>query len=98
MLYDKLAAVGLVPPREPKPETEPVVLGAFCKQYIDGRQDVRPDTKVVWRHVQSNLLDFFGSSRALQSIIESDADAFKQYLLPNAWRWRRWQSGCKSAG
>jgi hypothetical protein len=76
VLYDKLAAVGLVLPREATPEAEAVTLGAFCKRYIDGRQDVRPDTKAVWRHVKNNLLDFFGASKTLQSIIESDADAF----------------------
>ena len=47
VLYDKLAAVGLVSPREAKPEAAAATLGEFCKQYIKGRQDVRPDTKVV---------------------------------------------------
>ena len=99
VLYDKLAAVGLVSPREATPEAEAVTLGAFLKQYIDGRQDVRPDTKVVWRHVQQNLLDFFGASkdaaihhrirrRRLQAIS----------VCKTAWRWRPSPSGCKSAG
>ena len=52
VMYDKLAAVGLVSPRESTPEAEAVTLGEFCKRYIEGRQDVRPDTKVVWRHVR----------------------------------------------
>lgn len=76
-LADRLAAVELIPKREITTKT----LGAFLQEYIDGRQDVRPDTKVVWRHVQNNLRAHFGASRTLQSIIEADADAFKQRLI-----------------
>ena len=76
-LAGKLAAAELIPKRETTTKT----LGPFLQEYIDGRQDVRPDTKVVWRHVQQNLLDYFSAGKALQSIIEADADGFKQYLI-----------------
>ncbi|MEN6406916.1 MAG: phage integrase SAM-like domain-containing protein, partial [Thermoguttaceae bacterium] len=76
-LADKLAAVQLIPKRETTTKT----LGPFLKEYVEGRQDVRPDTKVTWRHVKSNLLEYFGASKALQTIMEADADAFKQHLI-----------------
>jgi site-specific recombinase XerD len=65
----------------PKRETSTKTLGPFLQEYIEGRQDVRPDTKVVWRHVQQNLLDYFSTGKALRSIIEADDDGFKQHLI-----------------
>ena len=76
-LAGKLATTELIPKRETTTKT----LGPFIQEYIDGRQDIKPDTKVVWRHVQKNLMDYFGASKALQSIIEADADGFKQQLI-----------------
>src|SRR5262245_26329463 len=55
-LYDKLAAVGLVPIRQ---VTEPERLEAFINRYVDGRTDVKPATKEVWRQGKKGLLDFF---------------------------------------
>ncbi len=77
MMADKLTAVGLIAKQASTSKT----IGDFLPEYIDGRQDVKPDTKVVWRHVHNDLLDFFGASRALKTVTEADADALKQCLL-----------------
>ncbi len=76
-LAGKLAAAELIQKREITTKK----LGPFLQEYINGRQDVKPDTKVVWRHVQNNLLEYFNASKSLQSIIEADADRFKQELI-----------------
>lgn len=76
-LAKKLSRVGLVPKRENVRKT----LGPFLQEYIAGRQDVKADTKVVWRHVQSNLVGCFTASAALASVNAADADKFKQSLI-----------------
>jgi integrase len=81
VLYDKLATVGLVLPREPKPEAEAVVLGAFIKQYIDGRTDIKPRTRINLEQAQRNLLRFFGKDRRIDSIAPGDADDFRLDLM-----------------
>ena len=56
VLYDKLAAVGLVARGKRRPKRKAPCWVTFAGGTLrDG--SVRPDTKVVWRHVQSNLLE-----------------------------------------
>ena len=43
-----------------------------------GRQ---PATREVWRHVQHNLVAFFGEGRDPSTITAGDADDFKQRLI-----------------
>jgi len=80
-MYDRLAAVGLVPPREPKPEAEPAALGAFLDQYIGSRTDVKERTRINLDQARRNLVRFFGADRPLQSISPGDADEFRRDLL-----------------
>ncbi len=77
-MTDKLAAVDLVPRREPDPLT---TLGGFLKEYVDRRVDVKPATKEVWSQVTRNLLEHFGEQRDLRTIDEIAAEDFKLYLL-----------------
>ena len=42
-MYDKLAAVGLVSPRVPKPQADAATLGGFLDQYIAARTDMKPE-------------------------------------------------------
>jgi len=70
----KLAAVGLIPRREA------ITLKRFLDTYVDNRTDVKPDTKVIWRHTCRNLVDYFGPSKPLREITEGDADDWRVYL------------------
>ena len=77
-MYDKLAAVGLVPEKKPDPLT---TLGGFLTEYVDRRVDVKPATKEVWSQVTRNLREHFGEQRDLRTIDEAAAEDFKLYLL-----------------
>lgn len=77
-LYDKLAAVGLVPPRE---VAGPRTLSAFLDAYLDSRSDVKPGTRRHLREVANRLVTFFGADRRLDSITAGDADEFRRWLL-----------------
>jgi len=81
VLYDKLAAVGLVSPREPKPEAQATALGDFLDQYIAGRTDVKPRTRINLDQARRNLLRFFGAERRLDNIAPGDADDFRLDLM-----------------
>jgi len=74
-LAAKLAAVGLVPRRES------ATLGAFLEDYIDGRNDIKPASRLILRHCRRNLVDYFGGDRPLRSIGPGEADSFKTYLV-----------------
>ncbi len=77
-LYDKLAAVGLVPRREPKAIA---TVGGFLVEYVARRVDVKPATKEVWGQVTRNLLECYGAQRDLRTIDETAAEDFKLFLL-----------------
>jgi integrase len=81
VLYDKLAAVGLVSPRESKPETKAVALGDFLKQYIDNRVDVKSGTRINLNQARDQLLRFFGEDKPLSVINPGDADDFRLDLM-----------------
>lgn len=80
-LHSKLAAVGLVSPRETKSEPEAVTLGSFLKQYITSRSDIKPSTRCNLEQVKRNLLEFFKADRPLNTITPGDADEFRLFLL-----------------
>lgn len=58
--YGKLAAAGLLKPRAN------LNLGQFLKRYIDGRCDVKPSTKLVYKRTQKHLIEFFGHEKPLR--------------------------------
>ena len=74
-LADKLARVGMIPKRES------ATLGNFLQEYIDSRIDAKPASKVVWKHTQRNLIDFFGADRKVRDVTTADADGFRMYLI-----------------
>jgi site-specific recombinase XerD len=74
----KLADVGLVAPRDAKPET---MLGTFLDDYLLKRVDVKPATKEVWGQVVRNLKDHLGENRDMATINEGHAEDFKLYLV-----------------
>ena len=75
VVYDKLAAVGLVAKRES------MKLGAFLDDYIRGRHDVKPSTATVYGHTHRNLIAFFGEDKPLRDITAGDADKWRLSLL-----------------
>ena len=81
VLYDKLAAVELIPPREPRPVAQAVALGDFLDQYIAGRADVKPGTETNLRQARKKLVEYFGESKPLGAITPGDADQYRQDLM-----------------
>jgi integrase len=69
-LHAKLAAVGLVEARGTS------TLGAFLRQYIDRRTDVRPNTRRNLEQSRKYLVAHFGDERTVRSITAADAEAF----------------------
>jgi integrase len=81
MLYNRLAMVGLVPPREPKAGSKAPKLGAFLDQYVDGRTDIKPRTKSNLKQARDNLVRFFGADKPLRDITAGCADEYRLHLL-----------------
>lgn len=77
-LTEALARVGLI---ESQPSRHPDTLAAFIDEYVEGRTDVKPATKEVWRQGRNGLVNFFGDSRRLSDITPGDADGYKMELL-----------------
>ena len=75
VMMDKLAAVGLVPPRASK------ALGAFLDAYIAERVDVKPATAIVYGHTRRCLIGHFGADKAMRDITLGDADAWRLSLI-----------------
>ncbi|BBO31568.1 tyrosine-type recombinase/integrase [Lacipirellula parvula] len=75
-LHDKLAKVGLLPPRSAKSAS---TLGEFLAAYIEGRSDVKESTAINYRATERGLLEYFGAKKLLADVTAEDAD-----------KWRRW--------
>ena len=75
VVYDKLAAVGLVAGRES------MKLGAFLDDYIKSRHDVKTGTAIMYGQARRNLLGFFGKNKPLRDITPGDADQWRMYLI-----------------
>ena len=74
-LRERLVKAGLAAAR---PTTE---LKEFVSSYIDGRHDVKPASKTVWRQGESSLYQFFGEDRLAHTITTAEAEDFKQRLI-----------------
>ena len=73
--HGKLAGVGLVKPKAS------LNLGEFLKQYIEGRCDVKPSTRLVYERTKKHLLEFFGEEKPLREVHEGDADQWRLNLI-----------------
>jgi len=69
-LHAKLATVGLVEPRvtavstpEASAAHEPCV-GDFLDGYLKDRDDLKPNSQLVYGHTRRTLVEFFGRERA----------------------------------
>jgi integrase len=74
-LNGKLAAVGLVAPRESS------LLAAFLDGYIASRADVKGSTATVYGHTRRCLVEFFDAGKALREINAGDADRWRLWLI-----------------
>ena len=78
-LYARLAAVGLVSPREAKAKA---TLAALLKQFRETvLPQVKPGTQVFYGHTMRNLSEYFGDDKAVADITGADADAFRAFLI-----------------
>ncbi len=77
-LADKLAAVGLIPPRR---EAARFRLGDFLDAYTGGRTDAKDSTVKAMRIGAARLVAYFGAERELQAITPGDADDWARWLL-----------------
>jgi integrase len=75
IIYDKLAAVGLVGRRES------LKLGAFLDGYITERHDVKAATVISYRQTAGALTTFFGSEKPLRDITPGEADQWRLNLM-----------------
>lgn len=73
-MYERLASVGLVQPRVS------TTLGAFLDGWLSGRQDLKPNSQLVYGHTRRTLVEFFGADKSLRSITEEDAGKWRDYL------------------
>lgn len=90
-VYDKLAAGGLVEPREGGSKPKGMNLGAFLEVYIGQRQllvpkDLSPRTLAIEQVTRDCLLEKFGAEMPLSEITEGHADDFRNYLLSTGGR------------
>lgn len=74
-LYERLAAVGLVPARDR------TTLKAFVESYIDGRMDVKPLTRIKYRSTLRTLIAFFGADKRLRDITPGDAEDWRRNFI-----------------
>lgn len=77
-LADKLAKAGLIPKR--LKEVPINALGAFIDAYIEGRANLKPNTKRNYEVTKSHLTDYFGQDRLLRDISPGDADDWQESL------------------
>ena len=85
MIHAKLAAVGLVTPRQQQstsaPDPSTVLLSAFVGEYITGRTDVKPNTTSNLKQAEHYLVDYFGEKKLLADITPGDADEYRRHLM-----------------
>ncbi len=79
-LHAKLAATGLVAPRQPVEPQKQICLGEWLDTYIAGRTDVKPNTRRNLEAAKARLVEFFGKERGLDSITAGDVDAWVIWL------------------
>lgn len=81
-LYDKLAAVDLLPPRGPREKPTPVVtLGSFLDDAIrDRKATVSRSTLQLSSQVKAYLIEKFGREKLLADFSEGDGDKWRIWL------------------
>ena len=78
--HAKLAAVGLLDPRQKGDPGAQMTVGQLCDEYIAGRDDVKERTLSVYQQTRRNLVDCFGYDRPIADLTEHDGDEFRRFL------------------
>ncbi len=78
VLHDRLARAGLVEPRQ---QQERATLAGFLDSYIESRIDIKPASRVIFRHVRRNLVERLGADRPLREITITDADEVRLQMI-----------------
>lgn len=76
LMHGKLAAVGLVKPRQHSRMT----LVGFVDDYIKSRTDAKPRTIINMKQARKKLEQFFGTDKLLRDVTEGEADEFQRDL------------------
>ncbi len=81
-LRENLTAWGLADPNSAKLTTDAgMLVGAFVTAYIDGRSDVKANTKTNYLQTRRLLVEYFGESQPLKAITQADTDQWKRWML-----------------
>ncbi len=81
-IHAKLTAVGLVEPRAGGQDHlgDGATLAAFLDGYLKDRDDLKPNSLLVYGHTRRTLVEFFGPDKPLIDITEYDAEQWQRYL------------------
>lgn len=79
-IYAKLAAVGLVNPRETDAEHAGPTLAKFLDSYIAKRVDAKASSRLVFGRARKHLVEYFEANRELSDITEGAAEDFALHL------------------
>ena len=79
MLCKRLAAVGLIAPRE-KQQADATKLGEFIDAYLVSRTDIKPRTRINLLLVRRDLVARFGADKPLRDVTPGDADEWRRWL------------------
>ncbi len=74
----RLESLGLVEPMKRKAE---VTLAGWIDGYIEGRTDIKPNTKRNMLAARNNFFEFYDSSIGLEDFTAYDAEEFRRHLL-----------------
>ena len=74
-LADKLAAVGLIAPRNA------ATVGNLLDAFLTANPHAKPATLVVWGQVARCLREHFGADRQLRTVGRAEAEGFRQWLV-----------------
>jgi integrase len=75
VIADKLAAVGLIPPRESSR------LGLWLEKYITSRSDLKPASRVKLEQTRDKLLGWFDADIPLRKVTADGAANWRQCLI-----------------
>lgn len=77
-LHDRYYRAGLVGERKRGPE---MTVGLLVDEYIAGRPDVKPQTKLSFEKAGRSLRDYFTADKTIASLTEADGEKWVSWML-----------------
>jgi integrase len=74
-LHKRIAAAGLAKPRGT------ALLGSFTREYIDGRADLKPSSRINMDRARKYLLEVFDAKMPMRDFTEGDAEDWQQAMI-----------------